>query len=294
MKKILVFDVGGTMMKYALMDHEAVIYQKKERPTPLKNLKELLDTIEEIYHLYASEVDGIALSLPGNIDCKTGMIYAPGALFYNANVNIIAQLQSRIALPIAVENDGKCAALAEVWKGNLQDVQNGIVLVIGSGIGGGIIHERKLIRGTHFFAGEVSYVKNDIKEHGFSNVFAMKASTSALVANVAERKGVAMDTLDGKKVFEMIHALDEDALMAFDEMCNYLSAQIYNLQCLFDPEKILIGGGISKQEILVNTIQKKLAKEYEMFPFPIPQAQVDVCAHFNDSNLIGALYNFLF
>lgn len=292
MKRKLVMDVGGTMMKYALMDEDANIYQKGEVPTPIDSLDHFLDTVMSIYETVKEDVDGLAFSLPGNIDSDTGQIFAPGALLYNAGVNIIEKLQERIALPIAVENDGKCAALAEVWKGNLQDVQSGIVLIIGTGIGGGIIHERKLIKGSHFFAGEVSYLKTDLKDNAFMSCFAMKGSTTALVGSVAAVKGMKMEDLDGKKVFAMIQEGDKEAIACLEEMCNYLAAGIYNLQCLLDPDRVLIGGGISKQPLLVETIRKQLEKQYEDIPFSIPHAQVDVCAHFNDSNLIGALYNY--
>ncbi len=153
MKHKLVIDVGGTMIKYALMDEEAKIYQRGEVLTPLDTLQHFIDTIVSIYKKVKNEVDGLAFSMQGNIDSETGQIFAPGALQYNAGVNIIKKLQELIDVPIAVENDGKCAALAEVWKGHLKDVQNGVVLIIGTGIGGGIIHERKLIKGSHFFAG---------------------------------------------------------------------------------------------------------------------------------------------
>lgn len=260
--------------------------------TPLDTLQHFIDTIVSIYKKVKNEVDGLAFSMPGNIDSETGQIFAPGALQYNAGVNIIKKLQELIDVPIAVENDGKCAALAEVWKGHLKDVQNGVVLIIGTGIGGGIIHERKLIKGSHFFAGEVSYLKTDLKDSTFMNCFAMKGSTSALLRNIAKIKEMKVEDLDGKKAFAMIQDGDQEAQACLEEMCHYLASCIYNLQCLLDPDRILIGGGISKQPLLLKTIRKQLEKQYADIPFSIPHAQVDVCAHFNDSNLIGAFYHY--
>lgn len=291
MKK-LVLDVGGTFVKYALMDDEAQLYEKGSLDTPHTTLEAFVQLICDLYHTYQDEVDGLALSLPGNIDSDTGQIFAPGALTFQANVNIIEELHRYLDIPIAVENDGKSAALAEVWKGNLADCQDGIVLVLGSGIGGGIIHQRKLIKGSHFFAGEVSYLTTDLSGIDLSNIFAMKASTIALVMHVANLKNIDFHSIDGKIVFEWIKAGDKEACIAFDDMTTALAHQIYNLQCLFDPEKILIGGGVSKQTILIETIQKKLDALYVNIPFTIPHAKVEACLHHNDSNLIGALYHY--
>ena len=88
MKK-LVLDIGGTLIKYAVMDKEAKIFQRGELPTPLDSIESLMKKITELYNSLKDEVNGIAISMPGNIDTKTGQIYSPGALAYNANVNII-------------------------------------------------------------------------------------------------------------------------------------------------------------------------------------------------------------
>ena len=291
--KKLVFDVGGTFIKYALMDNEAYIFEKGKVKTPLTSIDEFINQIIKIYEIYKNDVNGIAFSMPGNIDSATGHIYTPGALSYNANVNIIDELHKHIDIKISIENDGKSAALAEVWKGNLKDCNDGIVLVLGSGIGGGIVHNKKVMKGQHFFAGEVSFLASDLsKPVDMSNNFAAKGSTIALVMRTAMLKDIPFDSINGEQVFEWIQNNDKEALQAFDEMTTVLATQIYNFQCLLDPERILIGGGASKQDILIETIQKKLDSIYDCFPVPAPRAQIDVCKYHNDSNLIGALYNY--
>lgn len=288
----LVIDVGGTAIKIALMNDNGKILERQERKTPHDSLQQFLDVICEVYALYQDQVDGLAFSLPGNIDSETGQIYAPGALAYNANTNLIDELHQRIDVDIAIENDGKCAALAEIWQGNLKDCQSGVVMILGTGIGGGIVLDRKVLKGKHFFAGELSYLSVEPHLNGFESVFAMKGSTLSLVMNVAHKKGLDPKSIDGKKVFEMIEAKDEIACACLDEMCDILTTRIYNLQCLLDCEKVLIGGGVSQQPLLLQNIQDKLSKIYEKLPFPIPQAHVETCAFYNDSNLLGALYNF--
>lgn len=124
MKK-LVIDVGGTFIKYALMDMDCVIYDQGKVETPIDTKEHFLDAIESIYNQYKNEVDGMAFSLPGNINVDTGDIYTPGALLFNVNTNFFESIHSRIDINVSVENDGKCAALAELWKGHIRGYKNG-------------------------------------------------------------------------------------------------------------------------------------------------------------------------
>lgn len=292
MKK-LVFDVGASAIKYALMDHEANIYEKGKEVTPQDHLEHFLQVLETIYHKYETQIDGIALSLPGTIDSDNGQIYAPGGLAYNENVNLADKIHEFTSLPVRLENDGKSAALAEVWKGNLRDCSDGIVLVLGTGIGGGIIKDHKLWKGSHLFAGEFSYIFQGESENFMESAFAMLGSTTALVMGVSQKKQMDMKDLNGYKIFEMIEQKDEDACAVLHQVAKNLAKGIYNLQCILDPERILIGGGISQQPILLTTIQEELDKFYARLPFDVPHAQIGVCRYHNDSNLIGALYQFL-
>lgn len=293
MKK-LVFDVGASAIKYALMDDDANIYDKGKEVTPHDTLQHFLEIIKTIYQKYQDEIDGIAFSIPGTIDSSCGQIYAPGGLIYNENINLANEIKAFTDLPVKLENDGKCAALAEVWKGNLKDCQDGVVIVVGSGLGGGIIKDGHLWKGRHLFAGEFSYVFQGASGSFMDSAWAMKGSTTALIMEVAANKQIDISELDGYKVFQMIESGDEIASKALENVAKNLAIGIYNLQCILDPEKILIGGGISQQPLLINKIQSQLDAIYSSLPFEIPRAAVDNCCFYNDSNLIGALYNFLF
>lgn len=292
MKK-LIFDVGASAIKYALMDNDAHIYEKGKEVTPHDNFEHFLTILKSIYEKYQTQIDGIALSLPGTIDSVRGQIYAPGGLSYNENINLVDKMRSFTQLPIAIENDGKSAALAEVWKGNLKDCQDGIVIVVGSGLGGGIIKDGQLWKGQHLFAGEFSYIFQGEGTSFMENAWAVKGSTTALIMDVARRKNIEASQLNGYRIFQWVEALDKDACAALQTLAKNLAIGIYNLQCILDPQKILIGGGISQQPILIDKIQEELNKIYEKIPFDIPHAQIDNCCYYNDSNMIGALYNFL-
>ncbi|MFV0254546.1 MAG: ROK family protein [Erysipelotrichaceae bacterium] len=292
MKK-LVIDVGASAIKYALMDNEANIYQKGQKPTPKDTLDNFLAVIKSLYQQFQFEIDGIAFSVPGTIDSNLGQIYAPGGLGYNENINLADKIGEFTNLPVSLENDGKSAALAELWKGNLKDCQDGIVIVVGSGLGGGIIKDGKLIKGQHFFAGEFSFIKQNDQADFFGNVWASRASTTALINYTAANKGINDINFDGRKVFEWISSGDQQATLALKMVAKNLALGIYNLQCILDPTKVLIGGGISKQPLLLKEINQELDLIYHNIPFDIPKPELDNCFFHNDSNLVGALYRFL-
>lgn len=292
MKK-LVFDVGGSAIKYAIMDNDAHIYERGKELTPKDSLDSFLNVLKSVYEKYQDEVDGIAMSVPGTIDSSKGQIFAPGALTYNENVNLADKIHEFTDVPVTLENDGKSAALAELWKGHLQGCQAGAVIVVGSGLGGGIIQDGHLLKGQHLFAGEFSYVLFGEENEFLNNVWAMQGSTTALLMQTAKSKNIDFTDIDGIKVFEWIHQGNQQAILALQSVAKSLAKGIYNLQCILDPEKILIGGGISQQPLLLEKIQEELNHIYSQIPFTIPHAQVETCRFYNDSNLIGALYNYL-
>ena len=157
MSNYLTIDVGGTNIKYALMDENAEIKEKGEVPTPYDGLDAFLESIKGIYDQYAdSNIEAIAMSAPGKIDATKGYFYTSGALNYINGVNLKDKLHEMIPVDFAVENDAKAAAAAEIWKGSMQGVSNGTVIVLGTGIGGAVIIDGKVYRGSTFAAGEYS------------------------------------------------------------------------------------------------------------------------------------------
>ncbi|WP_270819370.1 ROK family protein [[Eubacterium] hominis] len=291
--KYLVFDVGISAIKYALMNDVYELLEKDSVPTPLDALDSFKKAIHDIYVKYQDEVEGIAISLPGMINKKTNKMQIPGFLLYNDGVDIEAELKSVTTNQLTIANDAKCAALCEVTLGSLKDTGVGAVCIIGSGIGGAVTIGNNVLTGVHGFAGEFSYLSSDWKNCcGFNEKWGAVNSVYALIANVAAKKQLDKDQLDGKAVFELCNQKDEVALSCLKEFTDYLAAGLYNLQACVDPEKIAIGGGISKQPILFEYIQKSLDEIYAAIPFNIPRVQIVNCKYFNDSNLMGALANY--
>jgi predicted NBD/HSP70 family sugar kinase len=294
----LVIDVGGTFIKFSVMDGDTNFYERGSVPTPRTSIEDFKETIGSIYDRFSTRIQGIAVSMPGRIDSKNGYAYTGGSISYNYDKDIVNILQSRCPLPIHIENDGKCAAMAELWKGSLSDCTNGLAVVFGTGVGGGIIQNKKLYKGSHFFAGELSYIKTNLNDTPCSmdNMWGIISGAKGLSSLVAAHKNFSKEekeNLDGKKIFTMAAEKDADVLHALNEFTRIIAVQFFNLQCILDIERIAIGGGISAQDLLISLIRDNLNKLY-VGPFEkLPRAKIVRCRFQNDANLLGALYSFL-
>lgn len=294
--EFLVLDVGGSSIKYGIMNEKAEFMEKGKTPTPIDNIEHFIYTVGTIFDKYKDRITGMAMSMPGRIDSDRGYLYTGGNLEYNADKEIVSILQKRCPVPITVENDGKCAALAEAWLGSLKDCDDGIVVILGTGVGGGIIKDKKLHKGKHFIAGEFSFIftNNAAFESKFSHMWGMQAGVAGLCTPVAILKNLPIDEVDGCRVFQYANSGDEDVINILDDYCYRLVLQLYNLQYIYDPEKIVIGGGISNEEVLIKYIRKNIEKHYNnLEPNIMVKPEVVTCKFYNDSNLIGALYNYL-
>lgn len=291
MKQYLVLDVGGTFIKHALMDEEGTIYKQDKVQTPLTSQEDFFQCIEHIKDCYEEKIEGIAMSLPGTIDAKRGFVFQGGSLKYNASSNVAELLKDRLHLPVSLENDAHCAALAELWKGNLKEIKNAIVLTFGTGIGGCFILEGKPYKGTNLFAGEVSMLlMGDFKKEGFDAAWGTKGSITKLVSRICKEKQVEQE--DGKTVFQWIEQKDEIACSIFDSYCDGIAKQLLNFQLIFDPQRICLGGGVSQNPIFMNGIVNSMNALYDAIPIPIPRLAIMETKFHNNSNLMGALRHF--
>lgn len=302
MKNYLVFDAGGTFTKYALMDENAEILEKDKVPTPdyrTKTKEDYYAVLDGVVEKYRNRIEGIAISMPGMLDNKDGYCVTAGYLAYLAGSKVGAELSKRYGIPVSVENDGKCAALAEFWRGSLKGCTNGAVVVLGSGVAGGIILNGKLFRGNHFTAGEYSYVCTDAKKPAeMESYWGLNNGAEGLAKIVAKHTGEDWQNYDGVKIFGLANDGDEKVLAGLKEFTDSLAVQIYNLNIYLDLDIIAIGGGISQQPLLHKYLQRSLDEILENIPLRVvspyvPEPKITNCRFYNDANLIGALYHFM-
>ena len=294
MKKYLVLDIGGSSIKYAMMNESAEFLSKGSVKTPLDCIESLVEIIGQIYDDYKFEIEGMAISMPGVLDSDTGYAYSGGWLKYNSGQNIIEVLKKRCNTVIAIENDAKCAASAELGFGSLKGCKDAAVIVLGTGVGGVIIIDGKVHKGSHSFAGEFSFMRMNCNEiDAMNHVWGLKNGAPALAETVANIKGIPVEEVNGLFIFELANSGDAKILTVLDEFTRWIAMQIIDIQCLIDPELVAIGGGISAQPLLIELIQKHLDSMEENFGFYKPSVRVVPCEFRNDANLIGALYSFL-
>jgi predicted NBD/HSP70 family sugar kinase len=289
----LVIDIGGTFAKYALMDSAGNLTVRNKKLAPRTNyldFEQMLFSIIEEQDL--TTIKGIAISCPGKIDTETGTIYYGGSFPFLHEVNLAKIIGEKYGKEVSIENDGKCAALAELWLGSAKGTKDAVVMVLGTGVGGGIIIEGKIHRGINLSAGELSYVMNSIdpktKEAEF---FGYNGSAVEMVRKIAERKQLE-DATDGVGVFEYINNHDREAIEIFDEYCIQIATQILNLQYILDPEIFAIGGGISAQPLLLERIKWAIEEVKKGNPLHMASPNVVSCKFRNDANLYGALCHF--
>ncbi|WP_099468948.1 ROK family protein [Konateibacter massiliensis] len=294
-KEYLVIDVGGTEIKYALMTSHAETLEKGKIKTSYENgVDGYIGRLAGIYEGFQGRAEGIAISQPGVIDSDKGIAITGGSFGFIEQTPVAKLLTEKCKVRVTVENDGNCAALAEAWNGSLKDCSDGVVILLGTGIGGGIIKDGKIYKGKHFAAGEFSFVLFGNDYESLENIWGMRNGNKRLCQMAARAKQVEPEEMDGIKIFEMANAGDRLILKALDRFTTDIAKEIFNLQAILDPELFAIGGGISKQDLLISMIQEKVDYIYDVFPVKVPsKAKVVRCHYDNDANLIGALKHYL-
>lgn len=297
-EKYLCMDVGGSSIKYAVIDSTLNFYARGKVKTPYEGLDAYLDALTGIYQecreQEADTLCGIAMSVPGVIDSRSGICITGGALEDFVELLPLGRiLEERCGVPVTLMNDAKSAALAEVTWGSLADCQDAVVIVLGTGIGGALIKDGEVHMGKHFSAGEFSWIMMGQDFDMAQESWAHHNGNQRLVSLAAAAKGLKPEGLTSYDVFQWCEAGDEAALWALDKFTKDIAWMILNLQSIYDPERFAIGGGISTQPLLLESIRKNLKYYHTVCPFPIPEPEVTTCKYFNDANLIGALGYFL-
>ena len=295
MKKILAIDVGGTFTKYAVMSGTRTfkISEHDKIPTVKTNHEEFMESLADIFNAH-DDAEGIALSMPGLIDTYRGVCISSGALDFSNGHCIADELQAMCGVPVTVENDANCAALAEIKSGSLTDVKNAFILVFGTAVGGAFICNREIYRGANFCAGEVSFtIKTFNGVINEKNFYGNEISALALQKTCAKALGMRPEEVTGEMIFDLISENDDDILDALYRFAHGVAVKIFNLQMLFDPERFALGGGISAQQSFIDAVQDKIDELYEKAPEYLPRPKIVPCKYHNDANLFGALYRYL-
>lgn len=285
---IISFDVGGTFVKYGLFDQSNIVKKgkyKTERNDKEIFLSGLVSRIEELDEVMP--ISGIGLSFPGFIDTDNGVPILAGAITSINGISIVDELKRRISLdcPIYIDNDANCAALAEKYDGAAVENHDFILITLGTGVGGAIYHYNQTIKGHSFRAGELGMMLIDYGRSPNKTLHEL-ASTSALINLYKEKNKLSPeDEISGEEIFAKTN--DPKVNEVIREWSKYVGITIFNSVVLLNPEKVLIGGGVSQNSTLISYIKEALSTIPHWKDFMVP---IETCKHHNDSGLWGAYY----
>ncbi len=282
------FDVGGSSIKYAVIDETGKFQQKGSAPTP-KTLPEFYAKLESVKNTMADKytLHGVGFSLPGAVDDKAGIIGGSSALPYIHDFPIRDALAAMLNLPIAMENDANCAALGEVWTGAGRNYQDVAFFVLGTGVGGALVHNKEIIHGAHLHGGEFGYIYVSERQ----TILSESGCSGALARRMAKDRSLPIDALDGRAIYQMAEAGDTAARRYIDDMYAHLARAIYDIQYIFDPEVFLLGGAISTRTDLIPGIEQHIDRIIASAHVARVQPVIIACQHGNDANLLGAVAN---
>lgn len=284
-------DIGGTFIKYAVMDDNALVLHRGKVPTQKESQESFVSALENLYREYGKDTSGMAISSAGVIDSRRGFMYNAGSITCVKDLDLAGELERRLHIPVTVENDARSAAMAELWKGSLKGCRDAVTVVIGTAVGGAVIADGHILHGRHQMAGEFSYILTDASDpERPENTLAMRGGMPGLIRMCSQAAGLPEEKLSGEMIFERANAGDETYLSCVRRFAQGLAVHILNCQFAYDPERIAIGGGVSAQHLLISLIREELSKLVRVYPHEVPVPEVTTCKFFNDSNLIGALY----
>lgn len=296
MKYSIGVDIGGTKVAIAVVNEDGEVKTESVIPTNLMiTPKEMIEVIcKEIRKVInrskvnENKIIGIGIGAPGPLDSRNGVITCPPNLTGWIDIPIQKIIRESFSFPVTLENDANAAALAEKWVGAAKDSDNFTYMTVSTGIGAGVIVEGKLLRGLKGNAGDIghtvidpSFGKCTCGQRGCLEVI---ASGTAIARRGSEIIGKEIST---KEVFDLYYEGNEQIVHLIDHVLTVLGMACVNIINTFDPEKIVIGGGVSKVGDLLFDSIRTYVKQYALNPIgrqtEIVPAKLD-----QNSGVVGA------
>lgn len=298
-------DVGGTSIKCGLFQTDGTLVDKWEIPTRTENqgekiLPDVAAAIEaklEERSISKTEVAGVGIGIPGPINSRGEAACAVN--LYWGFKPVAKELGELTGLPAKAGNDANVAALGEAWKGAAAGSQNVIMVTLGTGVGGGIIVDGKIVAGHHGAGGEIGHANichEETESCNCGNQGCLEQYTSATGIVRLTKKALAssqeesvlrnVENLEAKDVLDAFKAGDVLASRVMDEVGEKLGGALGTFSAVVDPEAIVIGGGVSKAgQPLLDCI----SKHYKKYAFSLcKEVPIVIASLGNDAGIYGA------
>jgi glucokinase len=306
-------DLGGTNIKVGLVDENYNIVSKATTktnlPRPAEEICEsIVETVWEALNeakVTIGEVNSIGIGTPGVANRNSGVVLYSCNLGFN-NTDLRTLIKAKLGKEVYVENDANAAAFGEYLDGAGKGYKDVIVVTLGTGVGGGIIIDGKIYTGFNFCGAELGHTVIQFGGRqcgcGRKGCFEAYSSATALInmtreameahpdSKMWELAGGSVDNVDGKTAFDGMRAGDEAAKAVVDMYIEYLGCGLTNIVNTFQPEVLLIGGGICKEgENLTKPLGEFIKRESYCID-PSRSTKLDIAKLGNDAGIIGAAY----
>lgn len=301
-------DIGGTAVKIGAVSEDGALlgevgeysvsfdgYETPILETVVKSLRLFLENRGEEAKLYS----GIGVSATGGINTKEGRVDGSAGHIKNwLGSPLKARLEEEFRIPVAVLNDANAAALGEAWKGAACGLRDVVVMTIGTGVGGGILVDGHILLGQKGFGGEIGHTPLNVSSGncacGNPGCLEHYASMTALVRKIkgliqkGELTGIAEEEVNGRLIFEEVKKGNETLRVLVEEWMGYIVSGIVGMVHIFNPEMVIIGGGVSKQEeLFVSKVREKVLKQ--VMPNFAKDLRIEAAKLGNDAGIIGAV-----
>ena len=299
-KMYLGVDIGGTAVKLGLVDENGQVVSRAERSVSFDGYKTpILDTVIAAIRDFIAPHDapalaGIGVSATGQIDSRRGVVAGTCGNFPGwIGVDIKGTLEREFGLPVTVANDANCMLLGEVWAGAAKGYTDVIGVTLGTGVGGGILTGGRLLEGARGLGGELGHFRLHALDGvactcGAIGCYERYAATTALVRAAQEKNP---DWKDGRAIFAAAEAGDETVLALLDAWTDEIAQGLAGMVHIFNPQLILIGGGVSaQQKLLIEPIAAKV--KASVMPAFAEGLEVRAAQLHNDAGMVGAVYYF--
>ena len=302
MKQYFGIDIGGTAVKLGIVDETGRVLLKGEESVSFDGYQTpVLTTVrraaKEFLTANAIPVEnlaGIGVSATGQIDSRKGIVAGTCGNFPNyIGSPIKSALEEDFGLPVTVANDANCMTLGEVWVGAAQGCTDVIGVTFGTGVGGGILTGGRLLEGARGLGGELGHYRTHALDGvpctcGATGCWERYAATTALV-RAAQKKDPAWK--DGRAIFAAAEAGNETVLALLDAWTDEIAQGLAGMVHIFNPQLILIGGGVSaQQKLLIEPIAAKVRAS--VMPAFAEGLEIRAAQLHNDAGMVGAVYYF--
>lgn len=296
---ILGIDIGGTSVKMGFVGHDGTIHARYEASvcfdayqTPI--LSTVIAAAKKCIAQHQMDIEGIGVSATGQIDTETGVVIGTNGKIPNyEGAEIKRELEAAFNVPVCVINDANAAVLGECFSGMAKGMRNVLMITLGTGVGGGVVVNGEVLRGARGIAGELGHFtlyQNGIQcSCGKRGCYENYASTSALL--VKARIAAGNPLLNGQDIFDLVRNGDILLRNVLNQWLDDIAAGITGLIHVFNPQMVLIGGGVSVQEeLLLKPLRERIYAS--VMPCFAENLRIERASLGNNAGLIGAVQFF--